>query len=44
MRKFILLDGTFKHCPRQFTQLYSLHVALGSPSHDNYVYSVLFAL
>jgi hypothetical protein len=38
------LDGTFKSCPRQFAQLYSLHVDLGSTSHDNYIYPVLFAL
>ena len=30
---FFFLDGTFKNCPKQFAQLYSLHRALGSISH-----------
>jgi hypothetical protein len=33
-----------KCCPRQFAQLYSLHVDLGSTSHENYIYPILFAL
>jgi hypothetical protein len=38
------LDGTIKNCPRQFAQLYSLHVHLGGTSHENYIYPILFAL
>jgi hypothetical protein len=38
------LGGTFKSCPRQFAQLYSLHIDLGSTSHENYIYPVLFVL
>jgi hypothetical protein len=41
---FLFLDGTFKCCPKQFVQLYCLHVDLRSTSHENYIYPVLFAL
>jgi hypothetical protein len=36
-------NGSFNKCPRQFAQLYSLHVDLGSTSHLNYEYPVVFA-
>jgi hypothetical protein len=42
-----LPDGTLKNCPRHFVQLHSLHVALGSTSHNNNnnnLYPVPFAL
>jgi hypothetical protein len=38
------LDGTFESCPRQFAQLHSLHVDLGSTSQKIYIHPVLFAL
>jgi len=38
------LHGIFKNCPRQFAQLYSLHVDLGRALHENYVYPVLCTL
>jgi hypothetical protein len=38
------LDGTFESCPRQFAQLHSLHVDLGSTAHESYIHPVLFAL
>jgi len=40
----LFLDGTFNNCPRQFTQLCSLRLDLGSTSHENYVFPVMFAL
>jgi hypothetical protein len=40
----LFVDGTFKSCPRHFAQLYSLDVDLGSTSHENYIYPVVFAL
>jgi hypothetical protein len=43
-RTSFFVDGTFKSCPRQFAQLYSLHVDLGCTSQDNYIHPVLFAL
>jgi hypothetical protein len=38
------LDGIFKNCPKQFAQLYSLHLAIGNISHKKYIYLVTFAL
>jgi hypothetical protein len=40
----LFLDVTFNNSPRQFTQLCSLRVDLGSTSHENYVFPVMFAL
>jgi len=40
----LFLDGTFNNCPRQFTQLCSLRLDLGSTSHENCVFPVMFAL
>jgi hypothetical protein len=42
-RNSFFLDGTCKCCPKQFAQLYSLHVDLGNTSHENHIYPVLFA-
>jgi hypothetical protein len=36
-RTSFFLDGTFKCCPKQFAKLYSLHIDLGSTSHENYI-------
>jgi hypothetical protein len=41
---FAVLDGTLKCCPKQFAQLCGLQVGLGSTSHGNCIYPVLFAL
>jgi hypothetical protein len=38
------MNETFNCCPKQFAQLQSLHVDLGSKSHENYIHPVLFAL
>jgi hypothetical protein len=38
------LDGTFRSCPRQSAQLCSLDIDLGSTSHENYIYSIPFAV
>ena len=40
----ILLDDTFKNCPRQFAQLYCLHVDLWSTSLESYIQPVMYAL
>ena len=37
------LNGSFNNCPRQFAQLYSLHVDLGSTPNLNYEYPIVFA-
>jgi hypothetical protein len=40
----LFLDVTFNNCPRQFMQLCSLRVDLGSTSDENYVFHGMFAL
>lgn len=37
-------DGTFKSCPRQFSQLYTIHVDSGSSHYETNVNVVLFLL
>lgn len=37
------LDGTFKSCPKQFAQLYVIHVDLRSTAKETNVYPALFA-
>lgn len=37
-------DGTFKSCPKQFAQLYTVHVDMGSTENETNVLPVLFAL
>jgi len=37
-------DGTFKNRPSLFAQLCSLHVYVGSTSHENYIHPVLLAI
>lgn len=38
------LDGTFKSCPKQFSQLLSIHADCGSTEYENQVYSIFFCL
>lgn len=40
----VFCDGTFKFCLRPFQQLYTLHVDLGSDSHNTNIIPVLYAL
>lgn len=42
--KTFFLDGTFKSCPKQFTQLYTIHVDWGSTASETNVYPAVFAL
>ncbi|GFQ94595.1 uncharacterized protein TNCT_497681 [Trichonephila clavata] len=37
------LDGTFKSCPNQFAQIYTIHAYLKSTDTETNVYSALFA-
>ncbi|XP_035210026.1 uncharacterized protein LOC118184461 [Stegodyphus dumicola] len=41
--KTFFLDGTFKSCPKQFAQIYTIHVDLRSTATETNVYPALFA-
>lgn len=38
------MDGTFKSCSKQFTQIYSIHADFGSSTGETNIYPVVFAL
>lgn len=42
--KIFFMDGTFRSCSRQFTQLYTIHVDLGSTQDETNIAPVIFAL
>ncbi|KAG8175298.1 hypothetical protein JTE90_027112 [Oedothorax gibbosus] len=42
--KSFFVDGTFKSCPGQFTQLYTIHVDLGSNDQEVNIVVAAFAL
>lgn len=42
--KNFFVDGTFKSCSRQFAQLYTMHVDLGSSNEETNVVPILYAL
>lgn len=42
--EIFFLDGTFQSCPKQFSQLYTIHVENGSTETETHVYPAIFAL
>lgn len=42
--KNFFMDGTFKSCSKQFTQIYSIHADFGSTDEETNINPVLFAL
>lgn len=42
--KHFFFDGTFKSCSKQFLQIYSIHVDIGSTSSETNVIPIIFAL
>lgn len=39
-----LFDGTFRSCPKQFTQIYTIHVDVGSNEYETNICPAIFAL
>lgn len=42
--KTFFFDGTFKSCPKQFSQLYTVHVDWNSTTYETNIYPVIYAL
>lgn len=38
------MDGTFKSCPKQFTQIYTIHADLGSTDEETNIVPIFYAL
>ncbi|KAG5872329.1 hypothetical protein JTB14_037577 [Gonioctena quinquepunctata] len=42
--KSFYMDGTFKSCPKKFTQIYTIHIDLGGSGESKNIVPVLYAM